>query len=138
MFAQIDTKTICYIDNGRIVFKLDKNWNSEQFTEVSRLFDLDSAFLSEAFRVNKEFVYDSVVWNIKQLTSSIIELSKELINSGELSITRDDLKNIESRFIEHSRPVLDAPTFGVNSFKSDNSFKYSDGKAIFIFHNLKK
>lgn len=138
MFAQIDTKTICYIDNGRIVFKLDKNWNSEQFTEVSRLFDLDSAFLSEAFRVNKEFVYDSVVWNIKQLTSSIIELSKELINSGELSITRDDLKNIESRFIEHSRPVLDAPTFGVNSFKSDNSFKYSDGKAIFYISQFKK
>jgi hypothetical protein len=138
MFAQIDTKTICHIDNGRIVFKLDKNWNSEQFTEVSRLFDLDSALLSEAFKVNKEFVYDSVVWNIKQLTSSIIELSKDIKKSSESSITRDDLKNIESIFIEHFRPEQEVPTFGVNSFKSDNAFKYSNGIAIFYISQFKK
>ncbi|MBK7096967.1 MAG: hypothetical protein IPH57_18595 [Saprospiraceae bacterium] len=88
-FAQIDTKTICYIDNGRIVFKLDKNWNSEQLKDVYRLFDLDSAFLSEAFKINKDFVYDSIIWKIKQLSSSIIEISKEISKSGELSILQE-------------------------------------------------
>jgi hypothetical protein len=135
--AQIDPNTICHIDDGRIVFKLDKNWNSEQLKDVYRLFDLDSAFLSEAFKINKDFVYDSIIWKIKQLSSSIIEISKEISKSGEFNITRDDLKNIESILTENNKIITESGSFGVNNFKSNKNFKYRDGIAIFYISQFK-
>ena len=136
-FAQIDPKTICHIDDGRIVFKLDKNWSSEQLKDVYRLFDLDSAFLSQVYRINKDFVYDSILWNIKQLSSSVIELSKEISKPGEFNITRDDLKNIESVLIENNKITSESGSFGVNNFKSEKNFIYRDGNAFFYISQFK-
>lgn len=140
-FAQSDIKSICTVNEGKITFKLYKNWTAKQLSEVSKTYNLDSVLLSMALKSEKDIIFDSILWHISKISSDIIELSKDLQKNSDAQFSRDELNyilfSINPAYVENKQN----PAFGINDFKYRNTFKYDNGEAFFkipFFKNNKK
>lgn len=75
-YAQFDPKKVCRIDDGRVIFTLDRRWSATQRKEIGRIFDLDSTLLSEAFALKPVISENGFTWKTRSLDANHVELSR--------------------------------------------------------------
>ncbi len=136
-YSQSDINNICNLIEGKITFKLNKNWTGNQLSEVSKTYNLDSVLLSLALKSDNNILYDSILWHIRKISSDIIELSKDFQKNSYSAISKDDLNYILFSTIPSVVDIEQNPAFGINDFKSKNTFRYSNGEAFFRIANFK-
>lgn len=136
-FAQSDINNICNVNEGKITFKLNRNWTNLQLSEVSKTYDIDSELILLAIKSEKDIIFDSILWHIKKISPEIIELSKDLQKISQPQFTKDELNYI---LFSNNTSLLEIdqnPAYGINDFKSKNTFKYDNGEAFFRIANFK-
>jgi hypothetical protein len=132
--AQNKPDNICFINNGRLYFNLDKRWNSDKRKDIANLFSLDSILMAQAFQGKTEITIDSVNWEARQVDNNIIEISKPLSGSAA-GFRPEDVFLIDDNFF--IKPSLIIPIFtpvkkyGINEFLRTASVTYSNGVARF-------
>jgi hypothetical protein len=130
--AQFDPEKICRLDEGKLIFTLDKNWTKAQKLEVAQLFDLDSTLVLNVYDGKKEITARSVKWEIRQLGGGKVELIKQMgmaktpTGTGNVIILDDRWINAEGINERESA------TFGVNKFTLYTVFNYHGGTAKFF------
>lgn len=134
--AQIDPKTICRLDDNLLIFKLDRRWTAEQKKEVSRLFDLDSALLSESFSGKPEITLNRIIWKINRLDNNMVEISKPMDNGS--SYSKGDVYMLDDSWINAAGiEERESAAFGVNVFSLYSVFNYNKGLACFYLPERK-
>lgn len=139
--AQNKPDNVCYINNGRIYFQLDKRWPDAKKKEISTLFSLDSILIQKAFEGNSPFIVDSVTWEVTAIDENQVELSKSVPLSQASYNPGDVLLLDDSWFI---KPFIDVPFFsitrkyGVNKFTRYPSVSYENGEAHFYLPGYQK
>ena len=132
--AQHKTDNICYINNGRIYFNLDKRWSADKKKSISTLFNLDSLLIETALIGKSPFIYDSISWQVTQLDANVYELSKQ-VESGKGGTNPGDVFLIDDAFFVKPTlliPVLTpAEKYGINEFVKTPVVTYQNGTAHF-------
>lgn len=150
--AQVDPDKVCRVEGGRIIFKLDLQWNNNERKKVASLFDLDSALLAKAYSGINEFTVNGIKWKIKKLNARQIELSmpietidvkKDVEKSKkEVKINNDFVFLMEDNWLRTPNDdQRENAVYGVNSFKGSSIFQYRNGAGKFYlpgFKNAKK
>ncbi len=140
-YAQHKPENVCYINNDRIYFQLDKRWSEKEKKEISVLFSLDSTLIELAFRGKQTFEYDSITWDVSKLDANLFELSKKM-EQGESSYRPNDVFLVdENKFINPFliKPVFSVPKrYGTNKFTKVTSVQYSGDTAHFLLPGFPK
>jgi hypothetical protein len=129
-WSQYDPNKVCSIRDNMLIFRLNHNWTPAQKKEVSRLFDLDSSLMAEAFAGKTMLSINGVRWSIKKLDNSHVELSKSLNGSparSEGDVFMLDDSWIDARGIEER----ESAAYGINVFTMYQAFSYHKGEARF-------
>ncbi len=155
IYAQFDLNKICRVEDGRVVFKLNLNWDDKQKKDISYLFNLDSILIAKAYQEINEIDLQGVKWKVKKLKTNQIELSVSLnsIDKGNDTIkssvgnkNRDFAKftNQDYVFLVNDNWLngsdnsnQETVEFGVNSFSKTNIFHYKNGIASFYLPGYK-
>ena len=126
--AQVDTKGVCQIDDGRILFRLDLRWTLAQRNQVAKQFDLDSMLMTEVYKGKEVITFKGVEWRVKKLDPNFIELSKPLDKPSGGKDINEDVFLIDDRWVEiESANERESVTFGVNKFTRTGIFHYVKG-----------
>ncbi|MHC1702861.1 MAG: glycogen-binding domain-containing protein [Tenuifilaceae bacterium] len=137
-WAQIDTKSICRIEDGKIIFRINLKWNLEQRKDIANQFDIDSFVLAKVFDGSATFTVQNETWTVAKISSQIVEISKVLDEKPVSSVSKN---NVILAFDNGSKiPSYVGPEFanyGVNKFESSSFFKYENGIAVFFLPNQK-
>jgi hypothetical protein len=152
--AQYKPDNVCYINNGRIYFQLDKRWTDGQKKEVSSLFSLDSALIEQAFQGKTVVAADSIIWDVNRINENIVELSKPVAETKSDYHPNDVFLLDENWFIKpipgvkvffpFNFPIPGLPSFfyadkfGVNKFAREAVVKYENGLAYFYLPGYPK
>ncbi len=140
-FSQNKQDNVCYINNNRIYFQLDKRWPEAKRKEISSLFSLDSTLIELAFKGEPAFVYDSIPWQVDKIDADIFELSKALNGHGS-AYNPNDLFLLDDRIFMlpvNIGPIFSQPKkYGVNSFAKNPTVEYNDSSARFILNGYLK
>ena len=134
-YAQQKTDNICYINNGRIYFNLDKRWSAEKKKSISTLFNLDSLLIEKALKGLSPFTYNNITWEVTRLDANIYELSKQ-VEGGNGGANPADVFLLDDAFFV--KPSLIPPIFapakrlGLNEFKKEPTVTYKNGVAHFF------
>jgi hypothetical protein len=140
-YAQNKPDNVCYVNNGRIYFQLDKRWSDTKKKEISALFSLDSLLIEKAFEGKSPFVKDSITWEVTFISVNIVELSKAIPKS-EASYNPGDIMLIDDNWM--IKPIMAVPVFapdqkyGLNKFAKDPTITFEDGLAHFYLHGNQK
>lgn len=124
---------VCYINNDRIYFQLDKRWSDKTKKETISLFSLDSSLIANAFAGITSFTVDSIIWQITRIDVNRVEISKPLVSQEEY-MPNDVLLIDDNWFVKPFvlKPMLFPPKkFGVNQFAKEPTVKYVDSIAHF-------
>lgn len=139
--AQNKPDNVCYINNGRIYFQLDKRWPDTKKKEISSLFSLDSLLIEKAFEGKSPFVVDSISWEVSRINENVVELSKP-ISKSESSYNPGDVLLLDDNWLIKQIPVIPDFTtskkYGVNKFVKDPTVSYENGKATFYLPEYQK
>jgi hypothetical protein len=139
--AQNKPDNVCYINNGRIYFQLDKRWPETKKKEISKLFNLDSLLIEKAFEGRSPFVADCLVWRVSYISVDIVELSKAIPKS-EASYNPGDIMLIDDNWL--IKPITVVPVFapdkkyGLNKFVKDPTISFENGLAHFYLEGYGK
>lgn len=141
ILAQNKPDNVCYINNNRIYFQLDRRWSDAQKKEISSIFNLDSALIARAFELKPSFIYDSIDWEVRRLNANIVELSKSIENRKYVYQESDVILMDDSRFFLPliSPPLFDRPEkYGFNNFADSAVFRYEKDTAYFLLPGFQK
>ncbi len=132
--AQYNPDEVCRVDNGKIIYRLDRTWTVKQKHEVSVLFALDSLLMEKAFSGVSQFSYDKVVWNVKEVKQNIFELSRPIDSQSLPEYKESDVLMLVDEFFKYqSKQNIRQPDFGVNKFTDKNIFSYEhDVASLFL------
>ncbi len=131
--AQFDPGKVCRVEEGKMIFTLNKGWTNAQKLEVARLFDLDSALVLNIYDGKKEITAAGIVWQIRPLGGGKVELVKQMgaartpTGTGTVVILDDRWINAEGVNERISA------AFGINKYTLYNAFNYRKGIATFYF-----
>lgn len=127
-------KPVCRVENGRIIFKIDKRWTAEQRKEELAKYELDSSLVAKALSGKGEIMADSVLWSFKQVNPFFSELSKALDNRSGDFLQKNEVLIINDSWIRKpffvSNNPFATPSIS-NKFKKNNAFTYRNGNAQF-------
>jgi hypothetical protein len=115
--GQFDPKKVCRIENGNLIFTLDKRWTAAQRKEISRTFNLDSTLLSAAFALKPLQKDSCYAWKTRTLDSQHVELTLEPCKITGGKGTSDKIILLEDQFIKYDKvPGVDRESvpYGVN------------------------
>jgi hypothetical protein len=131
--SDYNSKPVCRVENGRIIFRLDKRWSEQEKKEFIGQYELDSSLITRAFTGKGEVMIDSILWQYRSINSISTELSKPLdkrsgdfLQKNEILIINDSW--IRKPFINFTPPV----DYGINNFRKKGLFKYENGVANFF------
>jgi len=139
--AQSKTDNVCYINNDRIYFQLDKRWTDAERKEISILFSLDSSLIEQAFEGKSPFLADSISWEVTRIDEHLYELSKPLSKNKSSFNEKDVFLLDDNWFI---MPFIVSPEFeyteryGLNKFGKNVTITYTDGVARFFLPGYPK
>lgn len=139
--AQHKSDNVCYINNDRIYFQLDRRWSDLQKKEFSSTFSLDSALIAQALNLQQVIIYDSITWEVNRINENIVELSKSLENIEYNYRESDVILMDDSRFF---LPLISPPLFnpiekyGINDFSENTAFRYENDTAYFLLPGFQK
>ena len=137
--AQEFLNGICRIEDGRIIFRIDLNWNHDQVKQVSGLFDLDTVLIGKILLGAPDSLMLADGWKWKKINSRTAEISK-LMASGS-SFNPDSIKGLPSEKLflmddawlhVAAMPEPDQPNYGVNKLNRADAFSYTDSVARFF------
>jgi 1,4-alpha-glucan branching enzyme len=113
--AQFDPTKVCRVEDGYLVFTLDKRWNETQRKMISGMFNLDSALLS-AVLASKPLPKDSLtVWTTHKLDASRVELTGKPAKPAGKEDGRDRIFLLDDQWIKLSGAVeRESVPYGVN------------------------
>jgi hypothetical protein len=140
--GQFSPSKVCRIEEGRLIFTLDKRWTQAQRHEIARLYDLDSLVLVQALAEKPSITDSNGVWKTRKLDSRRIELSKDQETPssqrapGEMVfLLDDDLVKMEVASERESVP------FGVNRLTLNTVVQLQNNRIRFYlpgYKNVKK
>lgn len=134
--SDYNSKPVCRVEENRIIFKFDLRWNEEMRMEVASRYQLDSAVVMAAYRFVPEIVSDSTAWTIKKMNRYFVEFSKPVVNSSISFLQKNDVFMIEDGWVRRDEVVVKPDVvFGINSFRRETAFSYSDTLATFYLRN---
>ena len=127
--AQFDPKKVCRVEDGRLVFTLDLRWNPAQRKEVSRMFDLDSVLLLNAFALKPVIKDSCILWKVRKIDANRIELSGEPCKYDEKGDPRDKIFLLDDQWIDGTpAPGNDSGPYGVNKLTRNTIVQLSPGR----------
>lgn len=136
--SDYNSRPVCRVEKGRLIFKLDKRWSPEEKTQVTGQYDLDSSLVEKALSGRGEVMMDSVLWQYKSINHFFAELSKPLDKSSGAFLQKNEVLIINDSWIKKpffiSGPLI---ITGINKFRKRNAFSYEDGFAHFYFPGRK-
>jgi hypothetical protein len=131
--AQFDPTKVCTLEDGKLIFRIDRRWTKAQFREISGLFDLDTLLIDKALKGDKEFEKNEEYWKITMISNNIIEIVKShtpskgsIEGTGDVIILAD--KWIKPELLE----FRESDNYGVNRFTLFYAFNYNKGIARFF------
>jgi len=132
--SQFNPNTVCRVENGRIYFRIDLKWTSDQKKELTRLFDLDSVLLAGVYGGKKEIIVKDAQWEVVKLNDHLVELSKVIKAMPVRPPASHDIFMVDDRWMkaaagEAERESVD---YGVNRFSNISVFNYHNGLARFF------
>jgi len=131
--GQVSPKEACSVDNGRIIFKLDRKWSPEQKKEVMRLFDLDSAVMADVWSGKTEITLKGVIWKVVKVSNRILELSKPLDTIVSTSRGGNDVIMVDDKWAGIvNETERETDPYGINKFTLFGVFQYMNGMARFF------
>ncbi len=133
--AQDQPDNVCYINNDRLYFQLDKRWPDAKKKEISSLFSLDSTLIQQALDGKSPIYADSITWEVTRLSDDIVELSKPL-SKNQSSYKENDVFLLDESWIIKPiiiRPQFESPDrYGINKFNDNAAISYNEGVAHFF------
>ena len=136
--AQFNPEKVCRVENGRIIFTLNLNWTGKEKSELSNLFDLDSSLVKQVFSGKTVISLDQETWNVKKITTSVVELSKSVNSKSDKTIPINDLFLVIDKWMNFSGKVDGSSVlYGVNDFKLPYVFTYNKIKGQFYLPAFK-
>lgn len=138
--SQFNPNTVCRVENGRIYFRIDLKWTSDQKKELTRLFDLDSVLLAGVYGGKKEIIVKDAQWEVVKLNDHLVELSKVIKAMPVRPPASHDIFMVDDRWMkaaagEAERESVD---YGVNRFSNIAVFNYHNGLARFFLPGHKE
>lgn len=132
MAAQ-EVNNVCRVEEGKMIFTLDKTWTAAQQQKVIREFNLDSDIFENAFSGKAAFSSGNQQWQVKQIDSKRVEISRPFGKSRPAS-PAENVIFVDDRYItaEGLNKRTESP-YGVNKFTRYSVFNYSQGNARFFF-----
>ena len=137
--AQVDTKKVCRMDDGRLVFTLDKQWNAMQRKQVAEAFDLDSFLIAWALNGKTTMTQNGIAWTARKLDASHIELSKEQGKSSDKEAGNDKIILVDDQWIKLSSAVeRESVPYGVNRLTRSTIVNLSGNRVRFFLPGYNK
>ena len=131
--AQQNTDNVCYINNNRIYFQLDKRWSDKTKSETISLFSLDSSVVAQAFAGISSVTADSITWDITRIDENIVELSKPLLTQNDYN--PNDVLLVDDNWLNPLiiTSVQSTPKkYGVNKFEVEPTRQQIDSMTRFF------
>lgn len=131
--------TICRIDEGRLIFRIDLDWTREQLRKVSDRFNIDTMLLPEIMTDKLGSGALANGWQVRKINSRTVELSRAL--SPQLPDKQGSRKSVppvqlflidDNRMPGEEFPESAPARYGVNRLTTPEIFTYSDTIAIFF------
>jgi len=137
--AQFNPEKICRIDDGQLIFTINLKWTENERKELSTLFDLDSALISQVFAGKTTFEFEGESWVVKKLKYPLVELSKPVQTAAQQGMNENDIFLVIDRWMKFGGTVAeDQAVWGVNDFAISNAFVYKSGRASFYLPGFEK
>jgi hypothetical protein len=132
--SQFNPGSVCRMDNGRLTFTLDTRWTPAQRKEIGRLFDLDSALLSEAFAAKAVITEKDNIWTTRRLDKNRIELSQSKNKSKGAEAGNRKIILLDDQWIGLSAPTdRESVPYGVNRLTRNTVVKLAGNKVRFLY-----
>lgn len=113
--AQFDPKKVCRVEDGNLIFTLDKRWNAKQRREIVKIFNLDSARLSAAFALKPSQKDSCYSWRTRKLDANRIELTLEPCKITPGKGNADKIILLDDQWFKHATTVdRESVPYGVN------------------------
>lgn len=113
--AQFDPKKVCRMEDGRLVFTLDKRWTAVQRKQIQDSYDLDSILVAWTLEGKSLINHNGIAWTTRKLDANRYELSKEQGKSSGMGTPDDKIILVDDQWLNQSAlPALDAGPYGVN------------------------
>ena len=129
--AQYDPAKVCRVEEGRMIFTLDKNWSKTQMQEIIRQFNLDTMVVKKVWSGLSEIKSGKQTWTITKVDAHHVELSRPF-GTGAKSSRTGNVIIVDDRFINASGiNERVASPYGVNRFTAFSVFSYRKGSATF-------
>jgi hypothetical protein len=125
----------CRVENGKIIFRINLDWNEIQRRDFEKNFEIDSLVLLNVFKGVPPVAADSNQWEVKHIDKNTVELSR-LFGQAEIQ-TLDDLRKFQTVSPPPPIPVPSA-SFGINKFNNPLAFRYQSGEAAFYLAGFKQ
>lgn len=139
--AQTD---VCVIEDGNMVFYLDKDWDADKRKEVRLQYGLDSLMLEKALSApsSGSFKFENENWHIQAIDGNKVKLSKTVGEmKGQVNWKKDVIysPNDPSTTMEGGPGYVDMSnvSYGVNSLSKVVIVQYHDGNTKFILPDFK-
>jgi hypothetical protein len=131
--SQFNPNNVCKIDNGRLTFTLDKRWTPAQRKEISRLYDLDSTLLAEAFAAKPVINEKSNIWTTRTLDTYRIELSQTKTKSKGAEAGKRKIILLDDQWMGLSAATdKESVPYGVNRLTRNTVVKLPGEKVRFF------
>lgn len=130
--AQYDPARVCRLDDGKLIFTIDKQWSASQLKEVSTIFDLDSALIAGAFSGKTSLVSRGVAWTIRKTGTTRYELVKSTLtpgqqyNQNEVILVDDIMLKIAASVLRESQP------YGINRLTFNSVIQAGNNRIRFF------
>ncbi len=131
------TEDVLIIQDGQMLFKLNRNWDKEKLLAVSEQYSLDSSLVFEALRQKESAIIslDGAYWNVDCINSDEVCISKQIKDiKGSYSIHRNVIIDSETdgKFISGPGYVnQNKVKYGVNQMKEPTILQMKDGETLF-------
>lgn len=126
--AQFDPAGVARVEEGKIIYILDLNWNVDQRKEMVTLFELDSTVWDKVASGQSKVMLDSTMWMVKKLSDRLVELSKVIEKSNPAHLNKFDIFLAEDKWgIPPGYVDQEKVIYGFNSFSRANVYKYLKG-----------
>ena len=99
--AQYDPAKVCRVEEGRMIFTLDKNWSKTQMQEIIRQFNLDTMVVKKVWSGLSEIKSGKQTWTITKVDAHHVELSRPF-GTGAKSSRTGNVIIVDDRFINAS------------------------------------
>ena len=137
--SQFNPNSICRVENGRMYFKIDLRWTSNQKKQLSSLFDIDTLVIAAVYSGKTSIAVKEAQWEVVKLNDHLVELSKVMKPLAVKPASANDVFMVDDRWMKASGETeRESVDYGVNRFTRYSVFQYTNGIAHFYLPGHKE